>query len=76
MYYHHVLNGILVAMVMRRHTFYYWKNGELVNSDDLDKCLEDFPEFKKGCPAFTGNSYLDYGRAIAAAMSDTLEDIP
>lgn len=75
-YYHHILNGILIAMAIRRYTYYYWKNGELINTDDLDVCVQEFPAFKKGCPEFTGASYLDYGLAIQEAMTDTLEDIP
>ena len=76
MYYHHVLNGIVVSMAVRRYTFYYWRNGELINTDDLDRCVQEYPVFKKGCPAFTGESYLDYGLAIQKAMTDTLEDVP
>lgn len=75
-YYHHILNGILVCLAVRRYTYYYWKNGELINTDDIDLCVNEYSQFKKGCPAFTGQSYLDYGLAIQQAMTDTLEDVP
>jgi hypothetical protein len=74
--YHHVLNSVVLAFGLRRYTFFYWRYGELLNTDDLDEVLKDFPQFKRGCPSFMGKSYLDQGLAIAAALSDTLEDVP
>lgn len=75
-YFHYVLNGILLAFGRRRFTFYYWKaSGELENVDFLDECLPDFPQIKYGCPSFTAKSYTEQARAIAAAMADTLHDL-
>jgi nuclear transport factor 2 (NTF2) superfamily protein len=73
--YSYVLNDIRIAIAQRRYTYYYWKHGELINTDHLDTLLKDFPMFKTGCPAFTGNSYLAQAHAIADAMADTLEDV-
>jgi hypothetical protein len=73
--YSHVLNDMIVSVALRRYTFYLFRNGELVNTDHLDDLLKDFPMFKTGCPAFTGQSYLAQAQAIADAMADTLEDV-
>ena len=74
--YHHVLNDVRVSFAVRRFTYYFWKGSELINTDDLRTVVEQYPEYKFGQPGFTGASYLDQGRAIAAALQDTLEDIP
>lgn len=73
--YSHVLSEMVTSCALRRYTLYYWRDGELVNTDHLDDVLKDFPMFKTGCPEFTGQSYLVQGQAIADAMKDTLEDL-
>lgn len=73
--YHHVLNGIKIAFASRRFTFYYWRDMELVNLDFVDEIMPDFPQFKYGCPSFTGKSYTEQAKAIAHAMADTLDDV-
>jgi len=70
-----VYTGIKLLVAMRRHTFYYWRGHELVNTDDLDALLLDVPQCKIGCPSFTGNSYRHQAEAIAAACRDQLEDL-
>lgn len=74
--YRRVSSGIAMTVALRRYTFYYWQDGELINTDDFDKVLAAHPQFKKGCPAFTGGDYLGQGHAIKAALEDRLEDVP
>jgi len=74
--YSYVLNDIRIAIAQRRYTYYFFRGMELVNTDHLDDLLKDFPMFKTGCPAFTGQSYLAQAQAIADAMNDKLEDVP
>lgn len=75
-YYHRIINGVRMAFGRRRLTYYYWKaNGDLENLDFTDEVLPDFPQFKHGETAFTARSYTEQGRAIKAALEDTLEDL-
>lgn len=74
--YAHTLSGVTLSVAMRRHTLYFWEGGELVNTDDFDRVIAAHPQFKRGCPSFTGGDYLGQGEAIAAAIADTLEDVP
>lgn len=73
--YQHVMNGVLFRIALRRYTYFYWRNGELINTDDLGDVLVDFPMFKVGCPAFEGKSYLHQAEAIADALKDDLKDV-
>jgi hypothetical protein len=73
--YRHVSSGIAMSVALRRYTFYFWEHGELINTDDLDRVLAAHPQFKKGCPSFTGGDYLGQARTIKAALEDTLEDV-
>ena len=70
-----VYGGIMMSFAMRRHTFYYWLNSELVNTDNLEEMVLSFPQCKQGLPSFQGTSYRHMGLAIAAAYADTLEDV-
>lgn len=69
------MNGITLGVAMRRYTFYFWKDRELVNTDDFDSVIDAHPAFKRGCPSFVGGDYLGQGNAIKAALEDTLEDL-
>lgn len=71
----HVTNGIVLSVAIRRYTFYYWQRGELINTDDLEQVMSAHPQFKRGCPAFTGGDYLGQASTIKAALEDTLEDL-
>lgn len=73
--YGRVLSHIKTEYAIRRYTYYFWNDLELVNTDDLDEVLERFPACKWGQPSFAGKSYLNQGEAIAAAFRDTLEDV-
>lgn len=73
--YWRVYSGIRFNFAIRRFTHYYWRDGELLNTDNLDEVLAMFPQLKHGQPSFEGQSYLHQGEAIAAAFRDTLEDV-
>jgi hypothetical protein len=70
-----VYSGIKLHWAMRRYTYYYWRGHELRNTDDLDEVLGQFPQCKRGQPAFTGKSYRHQAESITAAMHDTLEGV-
>lgn len=70
-----VYSGIKHMYAVRRYTYYYWREHELVNTDDLDSVLERFPQVKWGQPSFAGKSYLHQAQAIAQALTDNLEDV-
>ena len=75
--YHHLMNGVRVSIAIRRYSYYYWRtDGKLVNTYDLEELLKDFPQFKVGCPTFTGNSYLHQAIAISDALKDDLQGVP
>lgn len=69
------MNGITLSVAMRRYTFYFWRGGELINTDDFDAVIDAHPLFKRGTPSFVGGDYLGQGHAIKAALDDTLEDV-
>lgn len=69
------MNGVTLAVAMRRYTFYLWNDRELINTDDFDAVIDLHPAFKRGTPAFVGGDYLGQGRAIKEALDDTLEDL-
>jgi hypothetical protein len=69
------VGGARMRCATRRYTYYFWKGHELINTDDLDVVLKEFPQCKKGQPSFTGASYRHQGEAIAQALKDDLEDL-
>jgi hypothetical protein len=70
-----VYSGIKNKYALRRYTYYYWRQHELRNTDDLDEVLDQFPQLKRGTPQFTGKSYRHQAEAIANALRDTLEGV-
>lgn len=70
-----VYSGAKFKAAIRRYTYYFWREHELINTDDLDEVLKSFPQCKQGQPSFTGKSYRHQGEALAAALQDQLTDV-
>lgn len=70
-----VYSGIKVSFAMRRYTYWYWREHELHNTDDLNEVLAGFPQCKWGATGFEGKSYRHQAEAIAAAIKDDLADV-
>lgn len=75
MAYHVVYSGIRLSFAMRRYTYWFWREHELINTDDLADVLAEFPQCKMGAPSFEGKSYRHQAEAIAAALRDDLADV-
>lgn len=73
--YHCGYSGAIFSAAVRRYTYYLWRGHELINTDDLDEVLREFPQCKRGLTAFEGKSYLHQASALAAALADDLEDL-
>jgi hypothetical protein len=70
-----VYSGLKLKAALRRYTYYFWRQHELINTDDLDEVLKHFPQCKYGQPSFAGKSYRHQAEAISQAMKDQLEDV-
>ena len=73
--YSSVYSGLKLNCAMRRYTYYYFRGLEMVNTDDLDLVLKEFPQCKMGQPTFAGKSYRHQAEAISQAIKDQLEDL-
>ena len=70
-----VYSGIKLSFALRRYTYWFWREHELFNTDDLDEVLAHFPQCKYGATGFEGKSYRHQAEAIAAALKDDLQDV-